>query len=117
MPSILPASFTEAGMLRASIVAALLAATPVGALAAPTTHTVVIDKMKFGPVPAKVHVGDTILWVNKDMFQHTATARDGSFNIDLPAGKSGKTIVKHAGTIAFYCKYHPGMTGKLIVVK
>src|SRR3546814_8315313 len=61
---------------------------------APRVHKVVIDKMKFGPVPAGIRAGDTILWINRDMFRHTATARDKSFNIDLPAGKSGKTVVR-----------------------
>ena len=30
------------------------------------TYVIVIDKMKFGPVPAELHVGDTILWLNRD---------------------------------------------------
>ena len=85
------------------------------AVAAPTTHTVVIDKMKFGPVPKNARVGDYILWVNKDLFKHTATARDKSFNVDLPSKASGKTVVRKSGTIPFYCVYHPGMTGVLAV--
>jgi plastocyanin len=80
-------------------------------------HTIVIDKMKFGPVPSGLRSGDTVLWVNKDLFRHTATARDKSFNIDLPPKASGRTVVKHAGSIAFYCKYHPGMKGVLRVAR
>lgn len=87
------------------------------AAATPTTHTVVIDKMKFGSVPKNVRVGDYILWVNKDMFKHTATARDKSFNVDLPAKASGKTVVRKSGSIPFYCVYHPGMKGVLPVRK
>jgi plastocyanin len=100
---------------RAAAAAALLAlaAASAPAAAAPRTFSVVIDKMKFGAVPAGVHAGDTIVWVNKDMFRHTATARDNSFSVDLPAGKSGRTVVRHAGATAFYCKFHPGMTGTL----
>lgn len=94
--------------------AALLPA-PLGA-AAPRTHVVVIDKMKFGPVP-QLHVGDTIVWVNRDILKHTATARDGSFNIDLPAGAKAQMRVTKAGAIAFYCRYHPGMRGTLAVAK
>jgi plastocyanin len=84
-----------------------------GAGAAPRTHVVVIDKMKFGPVPAGIHAGDTILWVNRDIFRHTATARNGSFSIDLAPKAQGRTVVAKPGKIAFYCKYHPGMTGAL----
>ena len=88
-----------------------------GVAAAPRLHVVVLDKMKFGALPADVRVGDAIQWVNHDIFQHSATARDGSFDLTLPPGKSGKTVIKHAGAIAFYCKYHPGMTGVIKVAK
>jgi plastocyanin len=64
-----------------------------------------------------VNVGDTIVWDNRDMFRHTATARDGSFNVDLVAGAKGKTVLRKAGAIAFTCKYHPGMHGLLQVAK
>jgi plastocyanin len=94
--------------------AVLLLMSPATA-AAPRTHVVVIDKMKFGPVPAAVRPGDTIIWVNRDMFRHTATARNGSFNIDLPPSSRGKTIIRAKGALAFYCKYHPAMTGVLKV--
>ena len=90
---------------------------PAPAVAAPATHTVVIDKMKFGPLPARLRVGDRIVWVNRDMFRHTATARDGSFNVDLPAGAKGTTVVTKAGAIPFVCTYHPGMRGVLNVRK
>lgn len=80
-------------------------------------HIVVIDGMKFGAVPSGVRVGDTIEWVNRDIFRHTATARDGSFNVDLPAGAKAAVTVKRAGAVAFFCRYHPGMTGTLIVAR
>jgi plastocyanin len=99
--------------LVASIAASLTAAPP--AAAAPQTHVVVMDKMKFGPLPAQVRRGDVILWVNRDMFRHTATASNGSFNVDLLPGAKGKTIVTSPGTVAFVCKYHPGMRGVLRV--
>ena len=99
----------------AAAVLALPAASP--AAAAPRVHTVVIDKMKFGPVPAGIRSGDTIVWVNKDFLKHTATARDKSFNVELPPRTSAKTVIRHAGKIQFYCIYHPGMTGSLSVAK
>ena len=80
-------------------------------------YTVVIDKMKFGAVPNGLRVGDTVMWVNRDLFRHTATAADHSFDIDLAAGKSGKITVKKSGSVAFSCKFHPGMKGRLVVAK
>jgi plastocyanin len=85
------------------------------AMAAPRTHVVVIDAMKFGQVPADVRAGDRISWVNKDMFRHTATARDGSFNADLMPGARATVVVRKAGTIAITCRYHPGMSATLKV--
>jgi plastocyanin len=102
--------------LSLAVAAAVLALPPFGpAAAAPSVHTIVIDKMKFGPAPARLHVGDTIIWINRDMFRHSATARDKSFNIELAPQTSGKVVLRRAGTIAFYCIYHPGMTGSLSV--
>lgn len=100
-------------LFAAGVGALLLAASP--ATAAPSTYTVVIDKMKFGPVPANLRKGDTIIWVNRDLLRHTATASDRSFDADLPAGAKAKTVLKKSGAIPFICRYHPGMRGKLQV--
>lgn len=94
-------------------VAAVLLAGAGGALAA--DYTIVIDKMAFGPVPTTLHPGDTITWQNNDMLRHTATARDGSFDFNLPSKASAKMTVGAAGTVPFFCKFHPGMTGTLVV--
>lgn len=92
---------------------ALLLAVP--AAAAPHSYTVIIDKMKFGPVPAGLHKGDSIVWLNKDFLRHTATAADHSFDVDLRPGAKAATVLKISGTIAFVCRYHPGMHGVLQV--
>ena len=78
-------------------------------------YTVVIGKMAFGPVPAELQPGDTIIWQNDDILRHTATARDGSFDIDLPAGASASMVVGEAGEVEFYCRFHPGMKGTLVI--
>lgn len=100
-----------AGAVGASVALAATAARP----PAPATYTIVMDKMAFGSLPAKLRVGDTIVWVNRDMFRHTATAADRSFNVDLAPGKSGRIVLKRAGRIAFVCTFHPGMKGVLVV--
>jgi plastocyanin len=93
----------------------LLAAIPATARAVPAVHTVVIDKLKFGPIPGTVHVGDTILWVNRDIFRHSATARDHSFDIQLPPASKARMPVRRKGIFKFFCTYHPGMIGTLVV--
>ncbi|HSR01064.1 MAG TPA: cupredoxin domain-containing protein [Sphingomicrobium sp.] len=92
---------------------ALLCSGP--AVAAPRTYVVVIDKMKFGPVPTDLHKGDAIVWVNRDFLRHSATAGDGSFDADLPAGAKKRTVLTKSGAIPFACRYHPGMHGSLQV--
>ena len=99
----------------APIAALLLWLPPSAAVAAPRTHVVVIDKMKFGPTPNDVKVGDTIVWDNRDMFRHTATGAKGAFNVDLKAGTKGETVMRRAGRIPFTCKFHPGMRGTMEV--
>lgn len=78
-------------------------------------YTVVIDKMKFGEVPPELHRGDTITWQNDDIFRHSATARDESFDVDLRAKSSVKMVVGNAGSVEFFCKFHPGMRGTLTI--
>ena len=106
----------------ALLAGAALVAVPVGALAAkkahgPLIYTVTLAQMKFGPTPAQIHVGDTIEWVNDDIFVHSATATDKSFDVDLKPKAHLWTTFHKEGTYPFACKYHPGMTGKLVVVK
>lgn len=88
---------------------------PFAAVAEGRAHTVVMAKMKFGPSPSGLKVGDTIEWVNDDIFRHTATAADGSFDVDLQAGAKGKSEIRQAGTILVRCRFHPGMTMRLTV--
>jgi plastocyanin len=80
-------------------------------------YVVVIKDMAFLAPPAGLHVGDTIVWRNEDIFRHTATARDESFDVDLEPGAEAKIELKTAGAIAFFCRFHPGMTGTLAVAQ
>ncbi|NUR44760.1 MAG: hypothetical protein HOP91_01185 [Sphingomonas sp.] len=104
--------------LRLALIAASSAAllsVPAPAAAAARTYIVVMDKMKFGPLPAGLRKGDAIIWVNRDFLRHTATAADHSFDVDLQAGGKAKTVLKKSGAIAFSCRFHPGMRGVLQV--
>jgi len=92
--------------------ALLLVAGP--AAAALHTYTIVIDKMRFGPVPKQLHKGDVIVWDNRDMFQHSATDK-GVFDLDIGAGKKAALRLTRTGAFPFMCKYHPGMKGVLKV--
>lgn len=95
--------------------AGLALAMPSGALPAPREIVVVMDNMNFGSLPKDAKVGDVIVWDNRDTVQHTATARDGSFDVRLQPGKKGRTVLRKAGSIAVYCIYHPMMRATLRV--
>jgi plastocyanin len=68
-------------------------------------------------VPAGVKAGDTVIWVNRDMVPHTATARDGSFDVVLAGRQSRQMRVTRSGTFAVYCRYHPAMRITLAVAR
>ncbi|GGF04442.1 hypothetical protein GCM10011611_07310 [Aliidongia dinghuensis] len=76
--------------------------------------TVVMQNLAFGPAPADLKVGETLVFRNDDSFRHTATAR-GDFDLDLKPGHSGSVVLKRAGTIQVTCRYHPTMKLTLTV--
>lgn len=78
-------------------------------------HVIVIDKMAFGATPPGIKVGDTVTWTNRDVVRHTATARNGVFDVDLPPGASGSAVMGRAGAIPYYCRYHPAMRAQISV--
>jgi plastocyanin len=85
--------------------------------AGPKVYTVTLQQLGFGPVPEGLRVGDTIEWVNNDIFLHSATAKDKSFDVELKPKAHVPMVLKKAGTFAFFCRYHPGMVGTLVVAK
>ena len=83
--------------------------------AAGATHTIVIEGVKFEPEALTVNRGDTVVWVNKDPFPHTVTAKGSFDSHDIAAGKSWKYTPSKAGEYAYVCTLHPNMKGTLTV--
>ena len=79
------------------------------------THTITIEKMAFGKAPSGVHVGDTLVWRNKDSVEHSATADSGAFDVGIQPGKEAKAVVRTPGSIAYHCRYHPTMKSSVKV--
>jgi plastocyanin len=92
-----------------------LAGFPGAAEAQARQFTVTMGNMNYGQVPKDAKVGDTIIWVNQDTVEHSATAKDGSFDLRLLPGKRGRTVLKKAGNLAIYCVMHPMMRTTLKV--
>lgn len=99
-----------------AVVAAAISLSPATASAKPAAHTatIVLDKLAFGAAPSNLRVGDTIVWANRDLFRHSATAT-GHFDIDLPPGSNRRMVLRRAGVFPFTCKFHPEMKGVLRV--
>jgi plastocyanin len=90
-----------------------IAAAP-GALAA--DHRIVIDAMAFTPKVVAVRPGDTVTWVNKDMFVHNVTAAAAGIKSgDLKPGQSWRHKVRQGETFDYLCTLHPVMTGRVEV--
>jgi plastocyanin len=96
-----------------TIAAALSLGIPVSAQAA--TIEISMENLVIAPAQATARVGDTIEWINKDIFAHTATARNGDFDVTLPPKKTGSLVLKKAGTVDYYCRFHPNMKATLTV--
>src|SRR3954465_912793 len=99
------------GRLSAIATAVLLVAVAVPAHAA--TIEITMENLEVSPKDASAKVGDTIEWINKDVFVHTATARNGDFDITMPPKKTVTSVLNKAGTIDYYCRYHPNMKAVL----
>jgi plastocyanin len=96
-----------------TIVAALTMGISVPAHAA--TIQITMDNLVISPAEVLAKIGDTVEWINKDIFAHTATARNGDFDVPMPPKKTVTSVLKKAGLIDYYCRFHPNMKATLIV--
>ena len=81
----------------------------------PASHRVEIKDLMFFPSTLSVQVGDTVTWVNQDVVPHTATALDISWDSgEIAANESTETVVKEGMIGAYFCRFHPVMTGELL---
>jgi plastocyanin len=76
-----------------------------------------IEKLAFMPSQVTARVGDTIEWVNADFVGHTATARDGAWDVMIAPSATASVVLKSGGTVDYYCRFHPNMTGQITIVK
>jgi len=86
------------------------------AVAFADTVRVTIDKLVFAPTEISAKVGDTIEWVNNDAFAHTATVK-GGWDVMIPPKATATMVVEKAESVAFFCRFHPNMKGRLTATK
>ena len=102
-----------------AVVGLLLAGAAASAAAvksAAKTHTVIIENMAFNPQSLTVKPGDRIVWINKDLFPHTATADAKAFDShSIDANATWTLVAGKAGVYTYACAFHPTMKGTLKV--
>jgi len=67
---------------------------------------ITIKDFQYNPADLAVKVGEKVTVTNSDSTPHTITAKDGSFNVDVPANGSAELTVPKAGSHPYYCTYH-----------
>jgi plastocyanin len=95
------------------IAAALVLGASIPAHAA--TIEITMENLVIAPAEVSAKVGDTIEWVNRDILAHTATARNGDWDVTIPPKKTVTLVLKKPGTVEYYCRYHPNMKATLTV--
>ena len=89
-----------------------------GLMSAPAdaeTIKIVMEKIGFAPAEVSAKVGDTVEWINKDILAHTATATNGDWNVVIAPKKTERLVLKKAGAVDYFCKYHPNMKGRMVI--
>ena len=79
------------------------------------TIQITMDNLVIAPAETSAKVGDTLELINKDVLAHTATAKNGDFDVMMPPKKTVTYVLKKAGTIDYYCRFHPNMKAVLNV--
>ncbi len=108
-----------AAALRLLLPAALLAMPLAGAQDAAMIH---VAQRDFIPRGTTVNASANVTVMGFDPEAHSLTADDGSFDVEVPApAPGGYTTVwfdapATGGNRTFHCRYHPEMTGWLVVV-
>ncbi len=83
---------------------------------APAGTSVRMAGSRFEPATLNVAAGTTIRWFNDDALPHTVTAADSSWDSgNLAPGGAFERRFDSPGTYAYLCRYHPGMTGTIVV--
>lgn len=117
-----PSSTTSATTAETSVTSPLTTAeapdstaTTVGATP-PVGLVVTISDFAFDPEFQSTSVGNTVTWVNADMFDHSIVAVDESFQSEsLGDDDSFTHTFDVAGEYSYICGIHPYMTGSITV--
>ncbi len=77
------------------------------------TITITMENLVISPAEATARVGDNLELVNKDVLAHTASAKNGDFDVMMPPKKTVTYVLTKAGAVDYYCRFHPNMKATL----
>ena len=81
-------------------------------MARPTSAAPTID----ADLVTRIGRGDTVVWINRDPFPHTATSTSGAFDSgSIAPDKSWKFRLLKKGDLDYICSLHPTMKARLTV--
>ncbi len=84
--------------------------------AAGKTYLIAIEQMRFDPPVLTVHRGDRVVWVNRDLFPHTASATSKAFDSrEIAPNASWTYVARETGSYPYLCTLHATMHGTVIV--
>ena len=86
----------------------------------PVSDPPVIDISRFAYCPANrsVAVGVEVVWSNMDLAPHTVTYDGPGERVDsgsMAQGQVWATRFTVPGTYQYFCRFHPGMAGTIVV--
>lgn len=88
----------------------------IGCVEAPQSHSVAIARLAYAPETLVVAAGDTVTWVNDDLVPHTVTLGGETGDADVVGvGDSLRWVIGPGGGVRYWCRFHPGMKGTVIV--
>lgn len=84
--------------------------------AKPGSNEVWMQNTSFNPASITIARNTTVTWTNKDGMTHTVTDNTGLFDSgNIGSNSTFSHAFTSAGTFAYHCKIHSGMTGSVTV--
>jgi hypothetical protein len=79
------------------------------------TSSVNIQNVLFSPAILTINLGDSVKWLNKDGTTHSITQDNNLWTHDASPGGSFTRQFNTEGSYSYHCRFHPSMTGKIVV--
>jgi plastocyanin len=74
-----------------------------------------IQNFLFSPNVLTINLGDSVKWLNKADITHSITQDSNLWTHDANPGSSFTRQFTTEGSYSYHCRFHPSMTGKIVV--